>query len=176
MDKREDECRGEAQKINEAIRHACSRNFGVLDSAFLCQSVSVLEPGAPICVREECAVSEVLSIMRAHKKGCVLVTGAGKKLTGIFSERDVLLKIVEESNGSGARPIRELMTRDPIAQPPDITIAFALNLMSQGGFRHLPLVDGEGSPIGIISVKDVVDYIVSTLVDDLLNFEALDHP
>jgi CBS domain-containing protein len=63
------------------------------------------------------------------------------------------------------------MTKDPIAQTPDITVAFALNLMSQGGFRHLPLVDERNIPVGILSVKDMMDFIVGSFVEGLLNFD-----
>lgn len=54
--------------------------------------------------------------------------------------------------------------------PPDTSIAYALNLMSHGGFRHLPVVDEQGKAIGVVSVRDVLDRISELLVQDLMNF------
>ncbi len=56
------------------------------------------------------------------------------------------------------------MTPQPVAQPPDVTIAHVLNLMSVRGFRHIPLVDEQHVPVGIISVKDIVDYITGEFI------------
>jgi CBS domain-containing protein len=162
----------EQDKVSEAIRLMCQTNLGVMDKGFLCQSLSVLEPRVPACVGEKTAVEDVLMLLRAKKMGCVVVTDEAGKVSGIFSERDFLLKIASEFSVLKGRPIEEFMTRDPITQPPDGTVAYALNLMSQGGFRHIPIVDAENMPLGIISVKDVVDYIVESFTTDLLNFST----
>jgi CBS domain-containing protein len=60
------------------------------------------------------------------------------------------------------------MTADPVRERPETTIAFALTLMSNGGFRHLPIVDDEDQPIGILSVKDVVDFLVQKMMAGFL--------
>jgi CBS domain-containing protein len=99
----------------------------------------------------------------------LIVDGAGK-LSGIFSERDVLLRILPDYQTLKSKPISEFMTKDPVSQPPDATIGFVLNLMSAGGFRHVPIVDPDNVPIGIVSVKNVVDFIVKSFTDDLLAF------
>jgi CBS domain-containing protein len=56
------------------------------------------------------------------------------------------------------------MTAKPVTERPDVSLAFALNLMSNGGFRHVPIVDQDNMPIGILSVKDVIDHIVQKMV------------
>jgi CBS domain-containing protein len=63
------------------------------------------------------------------------------------------------------------MTKEPMTVTPEVTLAYALNLMSQGGFRHLPVVDDAGRPSGVLSVKDVIDLIVSQFVEDALALE-----
>jgi CBS domain-containing protein len=155
-----------------AIADACRANFGALDAQFLCRSVSSLEPRTPITVRESETIEAVLRVLRAEKIGCVVVVNDQGKLSGIFSERDVVLKLSSDLAKWLPRPIAELMTKDPVCQSPDTTVAFCLNLMSSGGFRHLPIVDDELMPIGMLSVKDVVDAIVSGFVDELLAFEV----
>jgi CBS domain-containing protein len=60
--------------------------------------------------------------------------------------------------------VKDFMTASPITERPDASLAFALNLMSNGGFRHIPIVDQDKMPIGVLSVKDVIDHIVAKMV------------
>jgi CBS domain-containing protein len=64
------------------------------------------------------------------------------------------------------------MTKDPVREQPEASLAFALSVMSHGGFRHVPIVDHEDIPIGIVSVKDVVDYFVQKMLDGI--FDSID--
>ena len=102
--------------------------------------------------------------MREHRIGCVLVV-QDERLVGIITERDLLLKL----DGTNLdRPIGDLMTPDPEVLTPDAPIVYALNKMSVGGFRHVPLVDELQRPVGIVSVKDIIDYIVDFFPNDVL--------
>ncbi len=161
----------EQDQIGQALRYSCDRKFGVLEGNFLCQSISILNPKTPLCVSENESIEEVVKKLQEHKIGCVLVTDSKGKLIGIFSERDCLLKVLGKGIDMKTTKVSTMMTPDPISQPPDGGIGYVLNLMCQGGFRHIPIVDREYLPVGIISVKDVIDYIVKTMVEDLLNFE-----
>ena len=158
-------------KIHSAIRNACSKSFGVLDSNFLCQSISILEPASPLCLRGTDSVRSVVEHLKSQRVGCVLIVDVAGKLEGIFSERDYILKVYGVSKDEAIEPISTYMTKDPIAVEPVATIAYALNLMSQGGFRHIPIVGPDLEPVGIISVKNIVDYIVNTFIEDVLKFE-----
>ena len=158
--------------VRDAIQTACRASFGVLDTNFLCRSVSVLEPKAPLCVDEDSTIEAVVNLLREKKVGCVLITAKSGALKGIFSERDVVLKVTHQFERNKSRPVSEFMTKEPVTQAPDATIGFVLNLMSAGGFRHMPIVDSDGHAIGIISVKDVVDFIVKSFTDDLLAFNV----
>lgn len=158
-------------KLAESINLACQSKFGVLESEFLCGSVSLLGPAVPICVLPTTLLGEVVAIFRKEKIGCVLVTDAKGVLVGIFSERDLVMKVDFGSKEILNRPIEELMTREPVSEPPTIAVAYALSLMSQGGFRHLPLVDEARKPVGIVSVKNLVDWLAAKTFDDLMKFE-----
>lgn len=154
--------------IKSAIASACQAQFGVLDANFLCRSVSALNPKNPFIVNESASIEDVISLLSKNKIGCILICDSNEKVKGIFTERDLLLKVVSQKVPFD-KPILDFMTKDPMSIEPNETIAFALNLMSHGGFRHLPVVDQTGSAIGIISVKDVIDYIVNKMTEDLLN-------
>ena len=102
--------------------------------------------------------------MREHRVGCVLVV-EDARLVGILTERDLLLKLEQ---GGLDQPLRLLMTPEPEVLKADDPIVYALNKMSVGGFRHVPLVDAERRPVGVISVKDIVDYICDFFPNDVL--------
>jgi CBS domain-containing protein len=159
------------EQIHSAIRNACSTSFGVLDSNFLCQSLGILPSVKPICVLAADSVESVVNSLKTQRVGCVLVVDQKGKLEGIFSERDYILKVYGSGKNEATEPISTFMTKDPVTVEPTVTMAFALNLMSQGGFRHLPVTDKDLFPVGIISVKNIVDYIVDTFIEDVLNFD-----
>ncbi|MCB0324619.1 MAG: CBS domain-containing protein [Bdellovibrionales bacterium] len=145
-------------------------HFGLLDNRFLARSVGLLDPGAPLTIREDDSLGRALTVLRDNKVGCVVVTAANGELKGIFTERDVLLKL-DFKQLDETRPIREFMTAHPRTVEMTAPIAFVLQLMSEGGFRHVPIIDEERLPVGIVSVKDIIDYIVSSVTKDLHSFE-----
>ena len=156
--------------LGEALLTACSTQFGALSSDFLCKSIGSNDPKEPLTVSETTSVREVIDRLREHRIGSVVVVDGEGKLTGIFTERDCVLKLFNDGTDLDL-PITSVMTGEPVSQTMDSTIAYALNLMSHGGFRHLPIVDEGGAPIGMVSVKDVVDHLVEALTRDLLGFD-----
>jgi CBS domain-containing protein len=136
----------------------------VLDQHTIREPIRVLNPQRPIALAPEATIAEAIQVMRDHRIGCVLVV-ENERLIGIFTERDVLQKV---GAGDLDRPVGELMTPEPEVLVPEDPIVYALNKMSVGGFRHVPLVDGAGQPVGIVSVKDIVDYLVGFFANDVL--------
>lgn len=147
-------------------------NFGVLDNRFLSKSIGLLNPPPPICVPETSPIKTALEIFKREKIGCVVCVDEHGRVSGIFSERDVVLKVVLSDFAVNHAKISEVMTRNPQTATMTTTVGFALNMMSQGGFRHIPIVDEDNVPVGLVSVKDVVDHVASTVVKDLLSFSA----
>src|SRR5262249_15537768 len=109
----------------------------VFDQRVLREPIRHLDPRIPL-------VLPPTAIMREHRVGCVLVV-EGEPLTGILTERDLLLKL---DGATLTAPVRALMTPEPEVLAMEDPIAYALNKMSVGGFRHVPLVDREGRPVG----------------------------
>lgn len=127
----------------------------VVDRQTLRQPIRALSPRPPLVTTAEAPLREAVRLMREHRVGCVLVV-EGARLIGIVTERDLLLKL---DDADLSRTVGELMTPDPETLSEDDPIAYALNRMADGGFRHVPLVDADGRPTSIISVKDVVNYL-----------------
>ena len=112
----------------------------------------------PLCVSPTMPVREVLRLLVDNRVGCVLVVQEGKTL-GIFTERDALLKIGERAGEVGAQPISDFMTSPVQTLPPSAKIAFAVQQMDLGGYRHVPIAEADGPPQGIISVRDILSYL-----------------
>ncbi|HOB74277.1 MAG TPA: CBS domain-containing protein [Phycisphaerae bacterium] len=119
--------------------------------------LSVLKPRRPVTVAPSDTVGEVIALLARHNIGCALVV-QDEKLLGIFTERDALMKIGDSLDTTGQRPVRDFMTPAPETLLLTDPIAFALNRMAVGGYRHIPL-EQDGKPAGIISVRDVLAYL-----------------
>jgi CBS domain-containing protein len=126
-----------------------------------------------ISVTSEVQVDKALHLMREKHIGCVLVVDDGR-LSGIFTERDVLKRIVGSAFDLRHAPINAVMTALPQALNEDDTIAYALNFMDLGGFRHIPIINEAGAPVGMVSVKDIVSYLVIHFADEVVSLPP--HP
>ncbi len=97
-------------------------------------------------------VRDAARAMRDWGVGAVLVIEAGR-LAGIFTERDLVHRVVASDRDPKETPLGEVMTSDPDTIGPDATALEALRLMDDGGYRHLPIVTG-GRSVGIVSRRD----------------------
>ncbi len=139
----------------------------VLDSSTFRQPIKRLKVLKPIVLSPGQSIAEALDIMKQRRFGCVVVMEKDK-LVGILTERDILLKVAGIS-GAEKKKIREIMTPDPQVFEPEDSIAFVLNAMHVGGYRHIPVVDEGGKPLAVISVKDIVGFILDHFAEDVLN-------
>jgi CBS domain-containing protein len=130
--------------------------------------IRALDPRAPVCVAPDATLAQAVARMNEEKIGALLVEDQGK-LVGIFTERDVLTRVAGRGLDFTRFQVREFMTADPEALSLDHKLAYALNKMVIGGYRHVPLVEADGRPVGMISVRDVVEFIVERFPDDVLN-------
>jgi CBS domain-containing protein len=142
------------------------------DAGLLREPLTVLPIRRAVILATHATVTDAMRAMQREGRGCELVTDDGTdqtKLTGIFTERDVLFRIVDKGRNPAALPIGDVMTADPEALPARTTVAYVLNKMSVGGFRHVPVVDDESRPVCVISVRDVVNFLVDAFPREVLN-------
>ena len=133
-----------------------------LEHSLLHDHIGVLSPKAPVTVARTTPIRDVLRLMVEHRIGCVVVADGARPL-GIFSERDALRKIGAEGPALAARPVGEFMTPDPQTLRVDAKIAFAVQRMDLGGYRHLPVVSEQGDLVGIISARDILRHLMENL-------------
>jgi signal-transduction protein with cAMP-binding, CBS, and nucleotidyltransferase domain len=121
-------------------------------------SVSRLNPAPLRWVTPQQTVADAVEVMRREKMGCLLVCDADR-LVGIFTDRDLLRRILAVGKALSA-PLAEVMTPNPVVVHPKDPIRLAIARMEEGGYRHLPVVDEAGRPVGVLSVKRIVHYLV----------------
>jgi len=103
--------------------------------------------------------------MRRRSVGCVLVEEEGR-LRGIFTERDLLRKVLAKSGGASMEdPITKVMTPDPVVVRTNDALVVLLRRMKDGGFRHLPLLGTDERLVGTISIKRVISFLADQFAE-----------
>jgi CBS domain-containing protein len=126
-----------------------------------------LELASPILVPPETAVADVVRRMQAAHRGCALVV-AGERLSGVFTERDVLEKIVGHPDRY-RDPVGRYLAADPPALAPSDTVETAVARMADLNIRHLPVVGPGGRPLGTITSGVLVRFLVEHFPREVLN-------
>jgi CBS domain-containing protein len=125
-----------------------------------------LDLSAPVTAPPETAVAACLDRMREAKASCVLVV-TGETLVGIFTERDVLNRVVGVE-GAVDRPVSDFMTAGPHVIEKRDTVARAVNFMHHGKYRHLPIVE-EGRLVGLVEMVDIVKFLADQYAETIFN-------
>ena len=140
-----------------------------MDAQTLSLPISILNLNQPCTVEMGTPISEVIDLMQKGRFGCVLVVNAQERLTGIITERDLLVHIAEVRANPDTVRVEDIMTPSPESLRPTDSMAFALNLMHLGHFRHIPLLVGESDedegvyPASVVSSKDIANYVAAFL-------------
>ena len=135
----------------------------MIDHRFLSQSLGVLNPPPPPVVTVSDSLFTCIKLLQAQKQGCLLVINKLRNLEGIFTERDVVLKVALSKIDHNTVSVEEFMTKNPQTASMTTTVAYALNMMSLGGFRNLPIVDSEMFPVGLVTVKNIIDFLAQSI-------------
>jgi len=130
-------------------------------------SVSRLNPTALHQVAPTQTIAQAAALMRQEQVGCLLVCEADR-VVGVFTERDLMCRALAAGK-SLAAPVSEVMTPDPVTVHPKDPIALAVRRMEKGGYRHLPVVDETGRPLGVLSVKRILHYLVEHFPSTVYN-------
>jgi len=123
--------------------------------------VVLLLPRKPIVVEPSLSIREVLQLLVERSIGCVLVVDDGR-LAGIFTERDAIVRVGAALHEVGEFPVGDFMTPNPETIESDAQIAYALQKMDVGGYRHLPVMAGERI-VGVVSIRDILQYLARHL-------------
>jgi CBS domain-containing protein len=131
-----------------------------MNTTFPISSVLAHKSSALWTLAPDATVFEAIKLMAEKNIGAVLVL-AGGKLAGVFTERDYTRKVALHGKTSKETRVREIIPPEAITVTPDDSVEDCMRLMTEHRVRHLPVVEG-GNVVGIISIGDLVNWIIST--------------
>ncbi len=138
-------------------------------------TLAVLSPPEPVVVRDAVSVHDAVKAMLAKGQAGVLVVDGDGRLIGIFTERDVLMRVVGQGLDAATTPLSRVMTRKPEALQLRDRVAHALHSMAVAGYRTVPIVDGAGRPIGVVTAVDINRWLAGLFPEAVLNLAPGDH-
>jgi len=131
----------------------------------------VVEGQTLISAPADTTVRAAAITMAGHKIGAIVVVDDQGRLAGLFTERDVLNRVVAQGLDPDSTRLSVVMTADLQTASPDKPLAHALHMMFEGGFRHVPVVE-DGRPIGMVSARNALGLEIRQFEKEL---EDRDH-
>ena len=127
--------------------------------------------GKLFSVPPNASIADVVQMLATHRIGAVLVVSEEGALEGILSERDVVRSLAENGAGTLDRSAADLMTSDVTTATPQTTVAAAMELMTAGRFRHVPILE-DGRLSGLVSIGDVVKAKIANAEQEVDSLRA----
>ena len=149
-------------------------NERVSPATFKRERVSALGRREPATVHPASSLADSIAAMQAGETRSVLVTDADGRLLGVFTERDVLLRVLGREADPTA-PIARFMTENPHSVRLDSSLGDAIEVMERNGFNGLPVVDDDGRVAGHLDARDVLEYIAEAFPQEVLNLPPRPH-
>jgi CBS domain-containing protein len=141
-----------------------------LSSAIFKKPISDLEtPPVIETLKITASIKDAIELMQSVKMGSVIIVDNNEKLVGIVTERDILIKVVGIITDLKGKSISEIMTPNPITLFETDMIAYCINSMHVGGYRHVPIVNKDNKPIALISIRDIVSYVMDHFPEEIIN-------
>ena len=136
-------------------------------------SVSMMETDDYVCVEPSTPLFKAVQVMKQDEGGCAIVCAPDRSVVGIFTERDLLTKVVGEGIDENS-PVSNWMSPIVATLTPDATIGDAVAMMNDKGYRNIPLVK-DGKLVGSISVFDVIRYLAESYPKTTMNLPPNPH-
>ncbi len=127
----------------------------------------VVEGQTVVSTQADTTVRAATVAMASNNVGAILVVDAAGKLAGLFTERDVLNRVVARGLDPDTTQLAAVMTTKLQTASPDKPLAHALHMMFEGGFRHVPVVD-DGKPVGMVSARNALGLEIHQFEQELV--------
>ncbi|MBN8935668.1 MAG: CBS domain-containing protein [Rhizobiales bacterium] len=121
------------------------------------KAILAAKGGEVVTIEPTTTLAEAVKLLAARGIGALVVTGADRRVTGIVSERDIVRALAAHGSAALDLPLTEVMTRKVMTCSASDTISSLMERMTQGKFRHLPVIE-QGQLDGIVSIGDVVKH------------------
>jgi CBS domain-containing protein len=133
-----------------------------LEKSIAKDALKTLPGSIPVLVGLDAPLRQVADQLALENRSVLVVDGG--KLVGIVTERDILFKVMGTGQDWEAMAVSQVMTPNPETLEFSDKIAYALHKMALGGFRHIPILQ-EGRPEGVVSVRDILEYLAEMFPD-----------
>jgi CBS domain-containing protein len=127
--------------------------------------------GSVISVAPATRISEVVALLAEKRIGAVMILDDAEQLLGILSERDIVRSLAANGSRTLEMTAGQLMTRSPTTATTEVTVYDAEHLMTNGRFRHLPIVE-DGKLMGMVSIGDVVKAVLDAQTYEMDNMRS----
>lgn len=129
--------------------------------------LSSIDAGSAKTLRIGALVQEAVRIIEQPGTSCVIITDEDDRLVGLITERDLCTRLISKGIDPKTARVEQIMTEDPITLRTDQPLTHALAQMDVGGYRHIPLVDRESRPTGIITARRIINYITEFFPEEV---------
>lgn len=129
------------------------------------KTILAAKGGDIFCIEPTADLAAAAKLLSTHCIGAVVIRGAGGRLAGILSERDIVRAVSEHGAAALTLPVSQMMTRNVMTCGEDDSIAGIMERMTAGKFRHMPVVTA-GKLVGLVSIGDVVKQRVEEIERD----------
>jgi len=130
--------------------------------------VGQLERHPLLAIAPDRAVRAAIEAMNAHDCGAVMVV-RDQELLGIFTERDALQRVLPQGLDLDRTTMAEVMTSRPDVLAESATLAQALRIMARARYRHLPVLDAQGRPVAMVSMRRIIQFVCEAFPEEILN-------
>ena len=159
--------------MQKRLGHTTDR---VSPASFRKQQVSTVGRREPATVMAGSSLGSAIAAMQSGDTRSVLVTDERERLVGVFTERDIVLRVLGATHlPDPTHPIADYMTKQPDALRLESTLGEALELMERRGYHGVPLVDAEGRVAGHLDSRDILEYIAEAFPQEVLNLPPRPH-
>jgi CBS domain-containing protein len=165
--------------VQKRLGHTTDR---ISPATFRRQEVSTLGRREPASVASTATLRDAIAAMQGGETRSVMVTDGDGRLVGVFTERDVVLRVLDATPAADpGSPITNFMTANPDTLHLSSPLGDALSLMESHGYHGVPLVDDAGRVAGHLDSRDVLEYIAEAFPQEILNLpprphQLMDHP
>lgn len=127
---------------------------------------SVIHKQPFLAVASGTSVFDAARLMKQHAIDALLVCD-NRRLVGVLTERDIVFRVTAEARDPAVTTLAQVMTPSPQTIAPDKPLGHALHMMYEGGFRHVPVVEHDGSPVGMVSARDALGPELKEFVSEM---------
>jgi len=122
----------------------------------------------PLCLSIDTSLKKTISHMKDDNRDAVIVLDEDR-LVGIFTERDVMLRLDHRNLDWHTVLLGTVMTKDPASISSRANVGTALQLMREGPFRHLPMTKDNGEVLAVLSIRSIISFIADCFPDEFIN-------